>query len=413
MIAEAYTSPLADFSNRGGNHLSSCVDCAALGQSDTGGWYLSNLLNTESFPPRWECGEWSALNGWIHIGADIGVFTAYAAIPIALIYFIWKRRDAPFPSVFLLFTAFILSCGLGHLLEAAIFWWPAYRLAGAWKILTAIVSWATVIALIRVLPGALELPGLRTINDELNDQIQRREKVESELRESNKRLEEFASMASHDLQGPLRTLGGLMSVIGDEGEDLDEDARIELALAAHDECLRMDSMVSRLLEYARVGIHARTGEQSSLTEAVEATRRSLDEEFAVSRARVEIRVESLVPLHPTDLQILLQNLFSNSLKYRCQDRHPVVQVHTEQVGHAIRLVVEDNGVGIPEEDRERVFDLFQRSDHTERVQGAGIGLATCQRIVGAYDGQIEISENPRGGAIITVILPMRGNAAAA
>lgn len=145
------------------------------------------LFSTEGFPPRWHCGDWTDLHGWVHVCSDTAIFGAYAAIPAALVYFALKRKDIPFLPIFWLFGAFILACGTGHLIEATIFWHPWYRLAGSMKVVTAIVSWGTVAALIRVLPRALELPGLARMNAELRHEIEERHKVEAALR----RLERF------------------------------------------------------------------------------------------------------------------------------------------------------------------------------------------------------------------------------
>lgn len=118
---------------------------------------IEQLFSTAGFPPRWSCGRWTALHGWLHIAADLAVFSAYAAIPVALVYFVRKRRDVPFLPIFWLFAAFILACGVGHLVDASVFVRPHYRLLTAIKLFTAVVSWLTVLAMVRVLPKALAL----------------------------------------------------------------------------------------------------------------------------------------------------------------------------------------------------------------------------------------------------------------
>ena len=93
--------------------------------------FLTRLFDTSDFPARWHCGRWTAGHGWLHILSDLGVWSAYVAIPCVLGYFVLRRKDIPFRTIFLLFGAFILACGTTHLMEALMFWWPAYRLAGA------------------------------------------------------------------------------------------------------------------------------------------------------------------------------------------------------------------------------------------------------------------------------------------
>ncbi len=147
--------------------------------------FFTNLFDPSDFTPRWECGLWTPAHGWLHILSDLGVWSASIAIPCVLGYFLFRRRDVPFRSVFWLFGASILACGTTHLMEAIIFWWPAYRLAGLIKLFTAIVSWATVIALIPIVPKALSM---RTA-EEMEREIAERKRAEESLRLANARLD--------------------------------------------------------------------------------------------------------------------------------------------------------------------------------------------------------------------------------
>ena len=137
--------------------------------------FLTRLFNTSDFSPRWFCGNWSSPHGWLHILSDLAIFGAYAAIPIVLASFALRRKDIPFLPIFWLFAGFILFCGTGHLIEATIFWHPWYRLSGVVKMITALISWGTVFALIRVTPRALALPGLARVNQKLQEEIQSRQ----------------------------------------------------------------------------------------------------------------------------------------------------------------------------------------------------------------------------------------------
>lgn len=119
--------------------------------------FLSNLFQADDWPPRWFCGEWSSFHGWLYISSDIAIWLAYFIIPAIIIFFIQKRQNIPFLPVFWLFGAFIILCGSTHLIDAIIFWWPAYRLSALLRLLTALVSMATAFALIRELPKLIEL----------------------------------------------------------------------------------------------------------------------------------------------------------------------------------------------------------------------------------------------------------------
>jgi PAS domain S-box-containing protein len=155
---------------------------------------ISKLFDTSDFPARWHCGHWTSLHGWIHIISDFAIWGAYAAIPIILYYFISKKRDVPFSFIFILFGGFILSCGTGHLVEAIIFWHPWYRFSALIKFATAVISWATIFALIPVIPKALELKSplelekivkertseLERINENLAIEVVQRKEAEEE-----------------------------------------------------------------------------------------------------------------------------------------------------------------------------------------------------------------------------------------
>lgn len=140
------------------------------------GTFTSKVFDTSDFPPRWYCGTWTAGHGWLHICSDAAIFLAYMAIPCALIYFVRKRKDIPFPFLFYLFGAFIIACGLTHLMEAVIFWWPAYRFAGLLKLATALISMTTVCALAPHIPKLLQLKGpteLETVIRDRTDELRR------------------------------------------------------------------------------------------------------------------------------------------------------------------------------------------------------------------------------------------------
>lgn len=143
--------------------------------------YFEKLFDTSDYPARWHCGNWSSGEGWLHIVSDVATFGAYVAIPCVLIWFVRKREDVVFPKVFWLFAAFIFACGSVHLIEAIIFWHPIYRFSGLMKCLTAVVSWATVIAVVRIAPTAIRLPSLIALNERLQIEVNERRKIEERL----------------------------------------------------------------------------------------------------------------------------------------------------------------------------------------------------------------------------------------
>ena len=122
------------------------------------GDFFRNILSTEGFVPRRSCGDWSGGHVWLHTLSDLLIWLAYLSIPLVLGFFLWRRRATlPFRGLIALFAAFIFCCGTTHLFDALMFDWPAYRLAGLAKAVTAVVSWLTVAALVSAVPWVLRL----------------------------------------------------------------------------------------------------------------------------------------------------------------------------------------------------------------------------------------------------------------
>lgn len=180
--------------------------------------FFTTLFDSSDFPPRWHCGSWSDGHGWLHIASDLGIFSAYFAIPFVLLGFFRSREDLPFRRLFVLFGTFILLCGATHLMEAILFWWPAYRLAGLLKLLTALVSWATVLTLIPLVPKIL---AMRSPGD-LEREIELRKAAEADLLKTNTELEERIA-ALEDERSLLRTT---LASIGDGVIVTDDSSRV-------------------------------------------------------------------------------------------------------------------------------------------------------------------------------------------
>lgn len=158
--------------------------------------FLSNLFDTTVFPSLWYCGSrWAQepIVGWIHVVLDVLIFLSYMAIPLTLLYYTYRKKTGMFLPVFWLFAAFILACGFVHLVEATIFWHPWYRLSGMLKVTTALVSMATVGALVPQMPKFLSL---RT-PEELEYEIAERKSAEAEAGKANRAKVEFLTNMSH------------------------------------------------------------------------------------------------------------------------------------------------------------------------------------------------------------------------
>src|SRR6476661_3293854 len=130
------------------------------------------FLDASRFPARWLCGEWTPVLGWLHIGSDLAIWGAYFSIPAMLFLLTRRRRELPFRRVFVLFGAFILLCGVTHLIDAVMFWWPVYPAAGLVKLATAFASWGTVLALVPVVRETLTLRTPAHLDAEVSERTQ-------------------------------------------------------------------------------------------------------------------------------------------------------------------------------------------------------------------------------------------------
>ena len=237
---------------------------------------------------------------------------------------------------------------------------------------------------------------------EQGDELARRTR---ELERSNADLEQFSYVASHDLQEPLRVIAGYLELLVEHlGDQLDEEAHtwIDRAGAAAE---RMRSMITDLLTYARAGSGGGAPEVVDLDDAVaaavEAVSVSLREAgttLSVDPQLGEVRAVRL------DVVRVLQNLLANAVKYRA-DRAPHIAVAAGRDGTQVVVSVCDDGVGVPEEDLERVFGRYERV-HGDPYPGTGLGLAVCRRLIDRAGGRIWMTRNePAPGVTVRFTLP--------
>jgi len=146
--------------------------------------FVKKLFTAEGFMPRWVCGVWSSTHGWMYICANIAIWAAYFTIPFVLFSFIQKRKNLPFRGIFVWFILFIIFCGVTHLVDAIMFWKPLYRLNAVLLVTTAIISWITVVILIKHIPKALQLKTSTELQEIINQQMQELQLANSKLKES-------------------------------------------------------------------------------------------------------------------------------------------------------------------------------------------------------------------------------------
>ena len=228
-----------------------------------------------------------------------------------------------------------------------------------------------------------------------------------ELRRSNAELEQFAYVASHDLQEPLRKVASFCQLLEKRyGDQLDERGLQYIAFAV-DGAKRMQVLINDLLTFSRVGRSSELVERLPLDQPLDTALNSLSVAIEDADAVVE-RPERLPEVvgDPTLLAMLWQNLIGNALKFRAPGRPPVVQITAAaQPAGGWQFAVTDNGIGIPPEFAEKVFVIFQRLHGRGVYPGTGIGLALCKRIVEQHGGEMHLDTSYADGTRIIFTLP--------
>lgn len=228
-----------------------------------------------------------------------------------------------------------------------------------------------------------------------------------ELERSNAALDEFASVASHDLQEPVRKIlsfGDLLNTSA--GPALEGNAREHLArmLSAAD---RMRTLISDLLLYSQVTTRVQPLVRTDLARIAREVVADLETSIAESGGRVEIGALPVIDADALQMRQLLQNLLGNALKYRRRDTPPVVRLGCSNPGGPqCTITVTDNGIGFNEKHADKIFRMFVRLHGRAQYDGSGIGLAICRKIVERHRGTIVAASDAGGGATFTVTLPV-------
>lgn len=226
-----------------------------------------------------------------------------------------------------------------------------------------------------------------------------------ELRRSNEELEQFAYVASHDLQEPLRMITSYLQLIEKRySEQLDDDGR-EFIHFAVDGATRMKALINDVLAYSRIQRGKAEPEPVPMNEALEQALDNLQLAIEDSEALITHDPLPLITANRAQMVQLLQNLIGNALKFR-SERRPEIHVGVRREGKLWHFSVRDNGIGIAEEYFERIFIIFQRLHTRGQYSGTGIGLAICKKIVDKHGGRIYAESVPREGTTFHFTLPI-------
>jgi len=227
-----------------------------------------------------------------------------------------------------------------------------------------------------------------------------------ELQRSNEELEQFAYVASHDLQEPLRMVSSFVKLLQRDYKGKLDDSADEYIFFAVDGVNRMYALINDLLDYSRVKTGGKEFLQTDMNKVLEQALSNL--KLAIDNTKAKISATTLPTLEVDSGQMveLLQNLIGNAIKYRKPNEQPVIEIKAERKTGDWIISVRDNGIGIAPQYHERIFGLFQRLHVWGEYEGTGIGLAIAKRIAERHGGHIWVESEPGKGSNFSFSIPV-------
>ena len=342
----------------------------------------------------------------LHGISDALIAVSYFAIPLLIIKGVKIRPDLIDRRVALLFSLFIVACGITHLAGLITLWYPYYGWQALVKLLTAVISLATAFILWRLWPELMQMPSSAQLATVEAQRIAQDEVVEATER-SNSKLQDFANMAAHDLKAPLVNLGTIPALIKEEldSPEINRKDLHDYADMMTTQVQRMSSLITDLLSYSKIGTGNQGKEVIDSSEVMAQVVAFVDvpENFAIDVSEDLPQVTA----NRAEFELIMRNLLSNALSHHDQSAGNI-SVSGTLSGDGLWGVfdITDDGPGIPDDYKEAIFDRFFRIKGATRKCGSGLGLAAVARAIDEAGGNIEVHDNPATrGATFRVSLP--------
>ena len=243
--------------------------------------------------------------------------------------------------------------------------------------------------------------------NELSRQTESLEQAHIQLKAINEELEQFAYAASHDLKEPLRMIKMYTQFINKRLDNqLDESSKEYMGFVV-DGVTRMERLLTDLLEYSRLGRNSRKAKDTDLNDVLLAVINNLTATMQETNTAIKCNELPVIKSTSTEMIQLFQNLIANSIKFRKADVTPLIQIKHEIEEESHHFYFMDNGIGIPPEACDRVFNIFERLHSKSEYEGTGIGLATCKKIVDNLGGKIWVEPGKEQGTTFQFLIPKK------
>jgi len=381
------------------------------------------MNNVIEYLPHGFCIAWNPQLLAMHVISDLLIAIAYFSIPIGIVYVAKRRPDAELQPIYYLFAAFILACGVTHVMGILTLWVPLYYTQGITKIVTAVVSVATAIYLLPKLKHIMALPDLgklTQINTALAEEIVSRRQSEASLRHSQefalqaqKTQAAFLANMSHEIRTPMNGVLGTLDLL------LDTELRPEqhqLAAASKRSAASLLSLLNDILDISKV----ESGQMTLRRGPFELSDVLADVEAALAFDAKSKHIELLCPAETLPkitylgdsvrMRQILLNLVGNAIKFTDVGHVKVVcrEVSRTAQQAVLEFMVQDTGVGIAPEHQKNLFKRFTQVDNssTRRAQGSGLGLAIVKELVELMGGQVRLHSEPGRGTKVVFSLKL-------
>jgi two-component system NtrC family sensor kinase len=421
---------------------------------------IRTLLSSEGFIPHGHCYLWKPALVWLHIVSNGVIALAYFSIPVLLISFVSQRKDIPFNWVFLLFGAFIIACGSGHLMDIWTLWHPNYWLAGVLKAVTAIISLYTALELVPLLPKLLALPSpaqLEAANQELEQTLAKLQDAQTQLIHTEKMsgLGQLVAGIAHEINNPINFIYGnishakqyaldILEVLGTYEQAYPEPTPTVQAAREQVELAFVEQDLPKVLESIQLGADrirkivlslrnfSRLDESEmkpvNIHEGIESTLLILQHRFKSTYGlNIQVRREygtlPLVECYPGQLNQVFMNILSNAIDALEERFHrqmsmpvsaelPTITI-TTVVGEnsptdnpQVVVQIRDNGIGVPSQMSQTIFNPFFTTKPIGKGTGLGLSISR-QIIVEKHGGQINCCSTPGKETIVSITIPVR------
>ncbi|WP_044241027.1 ATP-binding protein [Flexithrix dorotheae] len=420
-------------------------------------------LFAQNFMPHGHCYYWKPEILWLHVISDGLIFLAYFTLPIALGFFISKRKDlAQFKSIFILFSTFILLCGFTHIIEIYVVWNPMYRFSGIIKAITALVSVVTAVVAWPMIPLALALPSpsmLQKTNKELQKEIAKRKKIAIQLEEYQHELEatieelkntqaklvqseKMMSLSiltagiAHEINNPVnfinagvqglkKQLKKIFMLIEEYKKINSENIQRKLQeIDQYEKQIQFEDtyqLLSKVLNNIEIGIKRTSNIVKGLNAFAQQDMKTIqnykiqdgiDNTLGLLSHLIKNRIHIVKEYHtvsdfrvsPGLINQVWMNILLNAIQAIDQDKEGIITIKILQKDDQVHVSIKDDGPGIPKEVKDQIFVPFFTTK--EVGKGTGLGLYISQNIIEEIGGTIQVNSILGEGSEFRITIPV-------